>query len=246
MPPDPSEQLLRQRIEDGRRAEDELLALLRARWTACEKVVATSTWDGSDPTEGRRNAEAARDALAEALSQRTRRGGKEAKNLLIQVAQPQLRALAARLMRHERPDHTWQPTVVFDDEFLYLHKEVETEWQDMKSLIGFAKLRMEHRLIDHSREAKLPIEPAGDAHDQPADEPEQQVDGPTSQGIFRALAKLKAEHPRRYEVFVLHRPLRLTYEQIGELLGYGDRQARRDFDGAEMFLNAEIRRFEGE
>jgi RNA polymerase sigma-70 factor, ECF subfamily len=52
------------------------------------------------------------------LLHRIRAGDTEAEQQLVALLYQDLRAIAARRMRRERPEHTWQPTLLVNEAFL--------------------------------------------------------------------------------------------------------------------------------
>ena len=73
-----------------------------------------------------RAAETDPDRDAARLLGRMRAGDGEAEGLLIALLYKDLRALAARRMRRERPDHTWQPTELVNEKPLSLMSRAGT------------------------------------------------------------------------------------------------------------------------
>jgi RNA polymerase sigma factor (sigma-70 family) len=201
--------------------------------------------------ETRADEAAARQALLEVLENRIRWGGKAAKSELLELSLPDLQAASKQAMRRERPDHTLQPTILFNDEFIYVRKQIQNDWEDRRTLVAYAKRRIRNRLIGHARghEARLKgfKRLAGDIQDM--DLPEASNDpsrsGPSSSETkvqTAALAKLKASHPRQYEVLLLHNSPRYTLKTIAELMGFAEKTASRDYDFARRFLKSEIRK----
>jgi len=64
---------------------------------------------------------------------------------------PELRRIAGRLMRGERPGHTLQPTAVVHEAFLRLVDAHTIEWQDRAHFLGIAAKVMRRILIEHAR-----------------------------------------------------------------------------------------------
>lgn len=70
---------------------------------------------------------------------------------LVELMYPELRALARRLMRGERRDHTLQPTAVVNEVFLRLVDQAQVQWQDRAHFVGIAARVMRQILVDHAR-----------------------------------------------------------------------------------------------
>lgn len=63
----------------------------------------------------------------------------------------ELRALAAALLRHERPDHTLQPTALVNEAWLKLCAGANRGWQDRGHFFAVASRAMRQILVDHAR-----------------------------------------------------------------------------------------------
>ncbi len=78
-------------------------------------------------------------------------GGDEATERLAELLYPELRRIAARLMRGERRGHTLQPTAVVHEAFMRLVDAQTIEWQDRAHFLGIAARVMRRILIEHAR-----------------------------------------------------------------------------------------------
>lgn len=78
-------------------------------------------------------------------------GGDEATERLAELLYPELRRIAARLMRSERRGHTLQPTAVVHEAFMRLVDAQTIEWQDRAHFLGLAARVMRRILIEHAR-----------------------------------------------------------------------------------------------
>jgi RNA polymerase sigma factor (TIGR02999 family) len=90
------------------------------------------------------------------LMGRLRQGDHQATRQLFTLLYPELRRLAAVRMSHERPGHTWQPTVLVNELYLELLKIKSLKGGDApeKEKEAFFKLSaflMRRLLIHHSR-----------------------------------------------------------------------------------------------
>src|SRR5437867_3979863 len=86
-----------------------------------------------------------------------RRGDKASAGKLVELLYPELRRLALVRMRSERPEHTWQPTVLVNELYLELVKVKALglkppDNQDEKAaFLGLAGYLMKRLLSHHSR-----------------------------------------------------------------------------------------------
>jgi len=85
------------------------------------------------------------------LLREVRSGDKEATSRLITAVYGELRQLAARAMRRERPGHTLQPTALVNEAFLRLVNQAAVEWKDRAHFFGVAARLMREILVDYAR-----------------------------------------------------------------------------------------------
>lgn len=96
------------------------------------------------------------DTVSELMA-RFRHGDKDAAGALVEVFFPELRRMAAARMRHERMEHTWQPTALVNELYLELikikalaHQGVQAA-EDRAAFLGLAGHLMKRLLIHHAR-----------------------------------------------------------------------------------------------
>jgi RNA polymerase sigma factor (TIGR02999 family) len=63
----------------------------------------------------------------------------------------ELRALAGDCFRHQRSDHTLQPTALVNEAFIKLVDQTRVEWQSRAHFLAVAARAMRQILIDHAR-----------------------------------------------------------------------------------------------
>lgn len=78
-------------------------------------------------------------------------GDEAALPALVSAVQNELRALAARHLAGERPDHTLQPTALVNEAFLKLVDQRETEWASRGHFLAIASTAMRRVLLEHAR-----------------------------------------------------------------------------------------------
>jgi RNA polymerase sigma-70 factor (ECF subfamily) len=82
---------------------------------------------------------------------RWRAGDQEARDQLFAIVHPQLRQLAARLLGHERREHTLEPNAVVNELYLRLLGGQPVSFQDRSHFFAIAAQTMRRVLIDHAR-----------------------------------------------------------------------------------------------
>jgi RNA polymerase sigma factor (TIGR02999 family) len=80
-----------------------------------------------------------------------RGGDPDARDRLVAIVYPELRALADRQLRGERGDHTLQPTALVNEAYLRLSGLDRIGWQDRAHFVRMAARVMREILVDHAR-----------------------------------------------------------------------------------------------
>ncbi len=87
------------------------------------------------------------------LLRRMRAGDTDAEQQLVALLYQDLRAIAARRMRRERPEHTWQPTLLVNEAFMRLRADgTLASAPDREFLLRAASKAMHQLLVDHHRQ----------------------------------------------------------------------------------------------
>src|SRR5262245_6164032 len=79
------------------------------------------------------------------------RGNPAALSSLMPCVYDQLRELASRRLRGERPDHTLQTTALVHEVYLKLVDQRQVNWQHRTQFFGVAAQMMRRILVDHAR-----------------------------------------------------------------------------------------------
>ena len=80
-----------------------------------------------------------------------RRGDRDALERLLPLVYSELRRIAARQLKNERPGHTLQPTALVHEAYLRLADQRHVDWQDQAHFFGVAAQVMRRVLVDHAR-----------------------------------------------------------------------------------------------
>jgi RNA polymerase sigma factor (TIGR02999 family) len=79
------------------------------------------------------------------------RGNQTALNELLPLVYAELRRVAARQLRKERPEHTLQPTALVHEAYMRLVDQRQVDWQNRAHFFGVAAQVMRRILVDHAR-----------------------------------------------------------------------------------------------
>ena len=81
-------------------------------------------------------------------------GDQDAFEQLARVVYRDLRQLAARHLRMDRPGHTLQPTALVNEAYLRLMGQTRPDWRSRAQFFGVAAHIMRQILVDHARRRK--------------------------------------------------------------------------------------------
>jgi RNA polymerase sigma factor (TIGR02999 family) len=180
------------------------------------------------------------------LLQRWQQGDEAALNRLAPMVYQTLRRLAARYLRGEAANHTWQPTDLVHEAFLQI-AHADVAFNDRAHFLAVAARQMRHLLVDHARakqrakrggglanvtfdEALLPVPPQASAEAGEQDLLDLDV----------ALGRLAEQDPRKAEILELHMFAGMTYEESAHVLNLSVSTVTRDLRFAKAWLYNEI------
>jgi len=87
------------------------------------------------------------------------RGNAQAREDLLPLVYRELKRRAAAYLRHERRDHTLQPTALVHEAYLRLIGQERVAWQNRDHFFGIAAQMMRRILVDHARERQAAKRP---------------------------------------------------------------------------------------
>jgi RNA polymerase sigma factor (TIGR02999 family) len=173
---------------------------------------------------------------------RWRAGDDQARDELFAIVHPQLRQLAAGLLRRERRDHTLEPNAVVNELYLRLLGGATVSYQDRAHFFAIAAQTMRRILIDHAR-ARV-AEKRGGAQERV---PLSAVDGWTAGTAPEDLLDLDAQltalaeaDPRAARVVELRFFGGLREEDVAEVLHVSAITVKRDWKAARAWLAARL------
>lgn len=170
-------------------------------------------------------------------------GRPDAAPQLIPVVYEELRRLARRQMRHERADHTLQPTALVHEAYFRLVNQSERSWQNRTHFIRIAAQVMRRMLIDYAR-ARRTAKREGGLQRVPFEEPLllNQVQSDELLAVDEALARLARFDPRQSRVVELRFFGGLTVEETAEALDISPKTVKRDWSVARAWLHREVKK----
>jgi RNA polymerase sigma factor (TIGR02999 family) len=160
---------------------------------------------------------------------------------LIPLMEQELRRIAHRHMRRERPGHTLQTTALVNEAWLKLVDQSRANWRDRAQFLGVAAGLMRHILVDHAR-AVCRGKRGGGAARLPLDEA--LVFSPAKSAALVALDDALNDFaqmdPRKAQVVELRYFGGLSIEETAEALGVHPNTVIRDWSLAKVWLKREL------
>lgn len=160
---------------------------------------------------------------------------------LIPLVYDELRQIAARRLRRERPDHTLQPTALVHEAFLRLVDQTRARWNDRAHFLAVAAEVVRRVLVDHAR-AHDAVKRGGGQKIvtlcEPQALPERDVIDVLDLDV--ALERLAALNPRHADIVRLRFFGGLTGEEIGHVLGVSRVTVTKEWAIARAWLLSEL------
>lgn len=168
------------------------------------------------------------------------KGDPEALNKLLPLVYDELRRVAERYLRRERPDHTLQATALVHEAYLRLVDQ-NVPWQNRAHFFGIAAEMMRRILIDHARGVqaakrgsggiKLPLDDVINLSDERA------ADLIVLDEALKALSEIDPQKSRIVELRFFGG---LSIEETAEVMGLGTATIIRQWKFAKAWLYSEV------
>jgi RNA polymerase sigma factor (TIGR02999 family) len=168
-------------------------------------------------------------------------GRKDALDRLLPLVYRELRRVAGRCMRDERPGHTLQPTALVHEAFLRLVEQDRADWQNRAQFVGVAGQLMRRLLVDHARGRRalkrgIPVTLNEEIFQRAAgaDQTEEIL---TVDEILTRLAELDPQQARIAELRYFGG---LSVEETAEALAISPRTVKRDWAMAKVWMKSQL------
>lgn len=174
--------------------------------------------------------------------QRLEAGEQDALDHLVPLLYDDLRSIARRWLRRERPDHTLDTTALVHESYLRLLESGRIRARDRQQFFAVAANVMRRVLVDWAR-ARNRQKRGGDAQKVPLEEVEFALTDREADEVLAiddALARFSEDHPRAGKVVELRFFGGLTVAQVGELLDLSERTVHREWVTARAWLRREV------
>jgi len=169
-------------------------------------------------------------------------GDQAALDRLAERVYGELRVMARRHLKNERPDNTLQTTALVHEVYIRLVETTQIEWHERAQFFAMAAQMMRHILVDAARARK--------SHKRGGLAPKVNLDetaalspgrGRSILALDEALDAFSQVAPRQAKVVELRYFGGLTEDEIVGVLNISPRTVRRDWDLARAWLLRELK-----
>lgn len=168
-------------------------------------------------------------------------GDRTARDRLVDRVYDELRSLAGRYLRQERPDHTLQPTALVHEAYMRLVDQKQIRWDNQAHFLQVGAMMMRRILVDHARK-HLAKKRGGDAK-------RLSITQVAALGVRRdaellaiddALNELDEFDARKKKIVELRFFARFSMEEIARILDVSISTVERDWNLARLWLYKRI------
>jgi RNA polymerase sigma factor (TIGR02999 family) len=169
-------------------------------------------------------------------------GDPQAVERLMPLVYAELREIAERHFRRERPGHTLQPTAVVHEAYFRLVDQTRVTWKNRGHFLAIASQAMRRILIDHAR-GRDAEKRGGPGHRVTLDlgvaspEPPREVN---LLALDEALVRLRSLDEGQAQIVELRFFGGLTIEEAAEVMQTSPSSVKRDFRSAKAWLFREL------
>jgi RNA polymerase sigma-70 factor, ECF subfamily len=169
-------------------------------------------------------------------------GDQDAAAQLIPLVYEELRHLAARRLRQERPDHTLQATALVHEAYVKLSAQRDAKWQNRAQFFGVASQVMRRILVDYAR-GQQRVRRGGKQQKVSLDDvllvsPDRTEEVLAVHESLSRLEKLDARQARTVELRYFGG---LTIEEIAEVVGISTKTVMRELKVAKAWLYGDLK-----
>jgi len=169
-------------------------------------------------------------------------GDQEAAARLVPLVYEELRRLAVRRLRHERPNHTLQATALVHEAYVKLAAQRDARWQNRAQFFGVASQAMRRILVDYAR-GQQRIRRGGKQQKVSLDDvllvsPDRNEE---VLALHESLSRLEKLDGRQARVVELRYFGGLKVEEIAEIVGISTKTVMRELNVAKAWLYGDLK-----
>jgi RNA polymerase sigma factor (TIGR02999 family) len=171
-----------------------------------------------------------------------RQGDQDAREQLIPLVYGELRRVARRYLRQERPDHTLQSGALVHEVYLRLLGQKTPQWESRAHFFAVAAQLMRHILVDHARSRNAAKRGAG----VPRLALDEQMAPPQSRNLDLlalddALNRLSELDPQQSKLIEVRFFGGLSIEETAVVLNISPATVKREWTTARAWLQREMK-----
>lgn len=175
------------------------------------------------------------------LLQKWSHGDSEAADQLAPLVYAQLRRLARRYLRNERPDHTFQSSDLVHEAYLRMVDQRSASWQDRAHFFAVSASMMRRILVDHARARHAEKRGGGTAaltlNEAIGNARRKSIELVALDDALQELARLDE---RQSQIVEMRFFAGLSIDETAEVLGISKATANRDWVTARAWLSREL------
>ena len=169
------------------------------------------------------------------------RGDLQARDDLAAAVYRELRRRAGAYLRHERQDHTLQPTALVHEAYVRLVGQERVAWQNRAHFFGIASQMMRRVLVDYAREHEAAKRPGAGVKVMLDDRiGAAQPRACEFIALDQALVELTSIDPRQGQIVELRYFGGLSEQDVGEVLSISRATVTREWQTARAWLYRRI------
>ena len=161
---------------------------------------------------------------------------------IVPLVYDELRKLAHRYLRNQRPEHTLQSTALVHEAYLRLKKQKDLHFDNRRQFFALAALIMRQVLVDYARSRQAAKRAAGwrvSLDDSPSLLRVKSVELIALDDALNGLAQLDAQQSQIVELRFFGG---LSIEETAEVLGVSPATVKRHWTTARIWLHRELSR----
>ena len=167
------------------------------------------------------------------------RGDRGALAELLPIVYSELRRIAGRQLRRERPNHTLEPTALVHELYFDLIGQRDVDWQSRAHFFALSARLMRRILVDHAR-ARGARKRGGLLEIVDLEDAAGAAPGLDVIAVDEALTRLAARDAEHARIVELRYFAGLTVEETAHVLGRSARTVKREFRLAKAWLYREL------
>jgi RNA polymerase sigma factor (TIGR02999 family) len=174
-------------------------------------------------------------------------GDQKAAAKLVPLVYEELHRLAARRLRHERPDHTLQTTALVHEAYMKLVAQRDAKWQNRTQFFAVASQVMRRILVDYAR-GQHRIRRGGKQQKVSLDDVLLVSPDRTEQvlAVNESLLRLEKFDFRQGRIVELRYFGGLTVDEAAEILGVSSKTVMREWKIAKAWLYGDLKERHGD